>query len=254
LHQLGFNLLVSISVTVAFAFSALAYGFEVAGKAFADEPFFETIALLIALIYLGRTIQAATRRASGSALHEVESMQPRSALLLAPEGSGTTGIDVRLLHLGDLVRILPQSLVPSDGVVVKGRSEVDEAAMTGESVPSHKRPGSAVMAGTRNLGGTLDVAIGALAHVNSLARMATLVETAQASRPPMQDWVDTLSAFILPVAVACSGLALLVWSLVGVYVRRSGGGEAVVNAITYAIAILIVSCPCALGLAVRLVV
>jgi P-type E1-E2 ATPase len=135
-------------------------------------------------------------------------------------------------------------------LVVNGSSDADESSLTGESIAVPKEPGSRVIAGTLNLGGTLDVQVTKLVHENSLAHITALVKQAGSSRSPIQDLSDKFSAVILPVAAASACIAFLVWVLVGLYVRHRSPTSSSVDALTYAIAILIVSCPCAIGLAV----
>lgn len=244
-------MLVTISITIAWLYSIVATALQLARTSFDEEPFFETVALLVVLIYIGKVIQAVTRRSLGF-LDEDAHLVPASALLINPKHPDQANeIDSRLLQLGDTLRVLPGAGIPTDGIVFAGSSEVDEAALTGESLPVRKVPGSSVAAGTRNISSQLDIALGALPRDSTIARMAAVVSAAQNSRPPIQAWIDKLASAILPCAMAASALAFFIWSLVGVYIRFETSGKAVIDAFTYAIAILIVSCPCALGLAVR---
>jgi Cu2+-exporting ATPase len=255
LRQADMSVLVSISTLTAYVFSVVAYAFQVAGQPFAS-PFFETNALLVTLIFLGRTISAATRRSTGSALRELPRLQPPNVLLLSEAEktpSQVQSLDARLLHYGDVIRVPPETRIATDGLVVRGSSDTDESSVTGESAAVSKQVGSRVIAGTLNLGGTLDVQVTKLVYENSLARIVGLVRQARASRSPMQDLSDRLSAVILPAAAVSACVAFLVWGLVGRYVRHDSATRAAVNALTYAIAVLVVSCPCAIGLAVSFV-
>lgn len=255
LHQADMSVLVSISTLTAYVFSVVAYTFQVAGHPFAT-PFFETNALLVTLIFLGRTISAATRRSTGSALRELQRLQPPNVFLL-PEGTKTPSqvqsLDGRLLYYGDVIRIPPETRIATDGLVIRGSSDADESSITGESAAVTKQVGSRVIAGTLNLGGTLDVQVTKLVHENSLARIMGLVRQARASRSPMQNLSDKFSVVILPVAAISACVAFLVWVMVGRYVRHNSATDAAVNALTYAIAILAVSCPCAIGLVVSII-
>ena len=160
-------------------------------------------------------------------------------------------MDARLLQVGDIVRILPDSQVPVDGLVVVGTSAVDESSVNGESVPAGKAPGSLVMAGTYNIQGTLEVQVTRMTQENSLAIVANLVQLAQASRTSLQDLADTLAARILPVALFVSISSFLVWLFVTHYKRGESWADSVAEAVTYAIAVMASSCPRALALAVR---
>jgi len=155
-----------------------------------------------------------------------------------------------LLHYGDVLRIRADSRLPTDGIVVSGSGEVDESSATGESLPSLKQVGSAVIAGTLNLNGSLDVQITQLVHENSLAKVAGLVQQAQSSRSRFQDVADRFAALILPIAAVSAVISFVVWILVGRFGQGRTTSSSVVNAITYALSILIISCPCAIGLAV----
>ena len=248
LHQVDLSVLVAISTLTAYTFSVIAYAFEVSGNPF-SAPFFETSALLVTLILLGRTIAAATRRSTGSALRELERLQPDDVVLTAKNEPVQT-LDSRLLHYGDIIRISPDTRIATDGIVVGGSSDVDEASITGESVAVPKEIGNHVIAGTLNLNGTLDIQVTRLIHENSLSRVKTLVKRAQMSRLPVQDLADRLSRWILPAATISACVAFLLWGLIGRYVLHLSPTSTAIQAITYVIAIFIVSCPCAIGLAV----
>lgn len=249
LHQADMAVLVAISTLTAYVFSVVSYAFEAAGRPFASA-FFETSALLVTLIFFGRTISAATRRSTGSVLHELQRLQPTEVLLLSDEKNPPQSIDSRLLYYGDIIRITPDTRIATDGLVVAGSSDADESSVTGESVAVAKQPGSRLIAGTLNLGGTLDVQVTQLTYENSLSRITALVRQAQSSRSPIQDLSDRLAAVVLPVAMVSACLAFVVWVLVGLYGRHQSATSSSVNALTYAIAILVISCPCAIGLAV----
>ncbi|KAJ6549780.1 HAD-like domain-containing protein [Mycena capillaripes] len=139
-------------------------------------------------------------------------------------------------------------------MVVAGSSSVDESSVTGESLPRLKEVGGSVTAGTFNLTGALDIQITQLIHENSLARVAGLVRQAHATRSRFQDMADRFAAAILPITAACSVLAFVVWFLVNRYVRELSTTTSAVGGLTYALAILVVSCPCAIGVAVPLIV
>lgn len=224
------GVLVAVSTLTAYIFSLVAYAFEVAGLPF-TEPFFETPALLISLIYVGRLVQAATRRSASSAVKGLQDLQSSQVIILEEEGKTSVEkpLDIRcvsfylislflrppltktsallhdsLLHYGDVLRIKPDSRVPTDGMVVSGTSEVDESSATGESLPLPKYAGTTVTAGTLNLSGTIDVQVTQLVHENSLTRVANLVKQAQATKSRFQDVADRVSAYILPIAATAA--------------------------------------------------
>lgn len=249
LHQADMNVLVSVSTLTAYTFSVFAYGFEVAGKPF-STPFFETSSLLITLILLGRTVSAITRRSTGSVLNELRRLQQDEVLLVVDDRSPPQPLDSRLLYYDDVIRIPPGARVATDGIVISGESDVDESSITGESGTVYKPAGTRVIAGTLNCSGTLDVQVTQLVHENSLSRVLSLVKQAQLSRSRIQDLVDKLSAIILPVTAVSAAAAFVVWTLVVHLVRKESITLASVEALTYAIAVLAISCPCALVLVV----
>ncbi|KAF7343855.1 Heavy metal translocatin [Mycena sanguinolenta] len=255
MHAVDMSVLVSVSSLSAWIFSLVSFAFEAVGKPFA-EPFFETVALLVALVHIGRLVQAATRRTTSSAIRELQQLQPADVILVEQVGESMaeTVLDARLLYYGDIVRLEPLTRIPTDGMVVAGSSAVDESFVTGESLPSAKQVGSSVTAGTLNLDGALDIQVTQLIHENYLVRIARLVHQAQATRSRFQDLADRFSAFVLPVSAACSAIAFVVWFLVNRYGRHLSSTHSVVSGLTYALAILIVSCPCAIGVAVPLIV
>ncbi|PVF91750.1 heavy metal translocatin [Serendipita vermifera] len=253
LRQADMNVLVSVSTLTAYVFSVISYSFETAGKPF-STPFFETSSLLVTLIFLGRTISAMTRRSTGSALNELLKLQKNEVLLAVDEEKEAEPLDSRLLYYNDVIRILPNTHFATDGIVIKGESDVDESSITGESALVYKSSGSRVIAGTVNGVGTLDIQVTRLVHENSLSQIVSLVKQAQSSRPPIQNLIDKLSAIILPAAAISASIAFLVWALILRFAQHRSNTFASVEALTYAIAILAVSCPCAIGLVLPTVV
>ncbi|KAJ6561264.1 E1-E2 ATPase-domain-containing protein [Mycena sp. CBHHK59/15] len=251
LRRPDMSVLVSVSILTAWIFSIISFSFEAAGKPFA-EPFFETAALLVTLIYIGRLVQAATRKSASSAIRALQQLQSSDVILV--EQVGMSIVEKNLLHYGDIVRLKSDSRIPTDGIVINGSSQVDETSVTGESLPSTKRKGSSVTAGTLNLNGSLDIQITQLIHENYLARITGLVRQAHSSRSKFQDISDRFASVILPVAVGCSVVAFIVWFFVNCYVRDLSPTSSAISGLTYALAVLVVSCPCAIGVAVPLVV
>ncbi|KAJ7476887.1 E1-E2 ATPase-domain-containing protein [Mycena galericulata] len=254
-HAVDMSVLVSVSSLSAWIFSMVSFAFAAAGKPFA-EPFFETVALLVALVHIGRLVQAATRRATNSAIRELQQLQPATVILVeqVDKSAVETELDARLLYYGDIVRLQPASRIPTDGMVVAGFSAVDESSVTGESLPCPKQVGSSVTSGTLNLDGVMDIQITQLIHENYLVRVMGLVRQAQATRAPFQDLADRFSAAVLPISAGSAAIAFVVWFLVNRYGRHLSSTTSAVSGLTYALSILIVSCPCAIGVAVPLVV
>ncbi|PHH64290.1 hypothetical protein CDD81_4774 [Ophiocordyceps australis] len=248
--SLEMDMLIVISITAAYTYSVVAFGFLMVGKSVGMESFFETSSLLITLVLLGRLMAAFARMRAVEAV-SLRSLQSNKAIIV--QGGREQEIDARLLQYGDVVRVEPHSTVPTDGIVTEGWSEVDESMLTGESVPVTKQRDDTVIAGTVNGSGVLTARLTRLPGNNTVADIAQLVEEAANSKPRLQDIADGIAAWFVPVVSCMAVIVLVVWMVVGVRVRGYSGGRAVSVAITYAVATLAVSCPCALGLAVPMV-
>jgi P-type E1-E2 ATPase len=229
----------------------VSYVFEALERPLETGCFFETSTLLVTLILLGRVINEAARYRAAQAV-SIRSLQAESALLV--NGPETQKTDSRLLQYGDRFKILPHTRVPTDGIVEYGGSEVDESMITGESTPVAKGQGSPVFAGTVNGRGTLIVVLTALPHENSISKIAAMVEDAELTKPKAQALADQIAAWFVPAIATIGALVFFVWLFVDHYHNKRGWGKAVVRAMTYAIATLVVSCPCAIGLAVPMVI
>jgi heavy metal translocating P-type ATPase len=253
----GMDLLITLSTTIAYVFSVVSYVFQVRGQPLETGCFFETSTLLVTLILLGRVVgEAARYRATKSV--SFRSLQVENALLVVPGGSAnapqTERIDARLLQYGDRFKVPPHTRIVTDGSVEYGGSEVDESMMTGESIPVAKGHESPVYAGTINGRGTLIVALTALPHENSISKIATMVENAELTKPKAQALADCIARWFVPAIATIGVLVFLVWLFVDHNHNHRSWPKAVVKAMTYAIATLIVSCPCAIGLAVPMVI
>ena len=247
------DMLVVVSITAAYVYSIVAFALTRASYELRQGAFFETSSLLITLVLLGRLVSAWARMRAVLAV-SLRSLQAETALLMNPNGGETTRIDARLLQFGDKVQILPYSRVVTDGVVALGESTVDESMLTGESTPVAKCIGDAVIGGTINGSGTLNVQLTRLPGKNSITDIAAMVDNAVSSKPKIQDLADKLASWFTPVVLGLALVVFVVWIAVAVTIRGLSGGEAVGVAISYAIAVLAISCPCALGLAVPMVI
>ena len=148
----------------------------------------------------------------------------------------------------------PDSQIPTDRTVVQGSSEVDESMLTGESKPVEKHVGAFVIAGSLNGSGMLIVRLTRLPGDNTITTIANMVDEAKLSKPRIQDIADKVASYFIPIVVALTITTFVVWDAIGVAVGRQTGSQATIEAITYAITVLIVSCPCAIGLAVPMVI
>ncbi|KAK3369685.1 copper-translocating P-type ATPase [Lasiosphaeria ovina] len=247
------DLLIVLSTSAAFVFSVVSFGYLVAGRPLSTGTFFETSTLLVTLIMVGRYVATLARQKAVESI-SLQSLQTSAAVLVEEDRSSEKEIDARLLQYGDVFKVAPDSRVPTDGTVLSGSSEVDESMITGESKPVEKRPGSTVIAGTINGCGTLVVRLTRVPGDNTINAIAAMVDQAKLSKPKLQHLADRVASYFVPVVVLLTVITFVIWIAVGVAVRGQSGAEATIQAITYAITVLIVSCPCAIGLAVPMVI
>ncbi len=227
------DVLIALGTSMAYLFSAV-----VTMLALQQHIYFEASAAIITLVLLGKLMEARAKGKTSAAIEELIKLQPKTARV---ERNGEIiEVDASTLVLGDIFIVRPGENLPVDGVVIEGASSVNEAMLTGESLPVGKQAGAKVYAATMNQQGLLKCrATGVGAHTQ-LAAIIRLVEQAQGSKAPIQRMADTISAVFVPVVVAISALTLVfTWWLAGDFV------PALINAV----AVLVIACPCALGLA-----
>ncbi|GME30828.1 Cu2+-exporting ATPase [Neofusicoccum parvum] len=247
------DLLIVLSTSAAYIFSVVAFAYLVAGNPLSTGEFFETGTLLVTLIMVGRFLSAVARQKAVESV-SVLSLQASTAILSSSDGQTAEEIDARLLQFGDIFKVLPETRIATDGTVISGSSEVDESMVTGEARLVPKESSSSLIAGSVNSSGVLLVRVSRLPGSNTISKIAAMVDEAKMSKPKIQDLADKIAGYFVPVVVSITIATFAVWIGVGVGVRGQGGSEAAVQAITYAIATLIVSCPCAIGLAVPMVI
>jgi Cu+-exporting ATPase len=235
--------LVALGTGVAYAYGA----FVVLWPGLAERwglplhLYFESALIVVALILMGRWLELKAKKRTASSLRALVDLAPATARVIR----GGTEVDVPLadVAVGDLVRVRPGEKLPVDGVVVEGRSTVDESMLTGESVPVDKAVDATVIGATVNTTGTLVVRTTAVGADSTLAQIVRLVEDAQASAPPMQRLADRVSAWFVPAVLVVALVTFLSWLAFG------PDGQRLTLAIGTTVAVLIIACPCALGLA-----
>ena len=247
------DLLIVLSTSAAYIFSVVSFGYLVSGNPLPTGEFFETSTLLVTLIMVGRYVAALSRQKAVECI-SVRSLQFSTAQLVTDNGSDTEEIDTALLQYGDIFSVLPEHRVPTDGIVVSGHSEINESMLTGESRPIEKHVGSKVIAGSINGSGKLIVRLTLLPGENTISIIAGMVDNAKLSKPKIQDLADRVASYFVPVIVCLTIIEFVVWIGVGLGVQNKSGSDAAIQAIVYAITVLIVSCPCAIGLAVPMVI
>jgi P-type Cu+ transporter len=204
----------------------------------AAHLYFEASSVVITLVLLGKWLEARAKRQTASAIRALQALRPESARVR--RAGVETDVPIGAVRVDDVVVVRPGERIAVDGVVVEGQSQVDEALITGESLPVARHPGDAVTGGAINGDGLLLVRTTAIGAESTLARIIRLVEDAQAAKAPVQHLVDKVSAIFVPVVVVLAALTFIGWLLAG-----AGGETAIINAV----AVLVIACPCALGLA-----
>lgn len=203
--------------------------------------YFEAAAVIITLVLLGQVLELKARERTGTAIRALLGLAPKTARMVMGPGS-EMDVPVENVHHGDLLRVRPGERVPVDGVLIEGASSVDESMVTGEAVPVEKSSGSKVTGGTVNGTGSFIMRAERVGAETLLARIVQMVAEAQRSRAPIQKLADRVAAWFVPTVAAISVLTFLAWAVWGPEPR-------LVHAMVNAVAVLIIACPCALGLA-----
>jgi Cu+-exporting ATPase len=203
--------------------------------------YFEAAAVITALVLLGQVLELRARARTGNAIRALLGLAPRTARVVLPDGS-ERDVPLEQVKPGDRLRVRPGEKVPVDGVVVEGASSVDESMVTGESIPVEKTAGSPVTGATVNATGSFVMRAERVGADTLLAHIVALVSQAQRSRAPIQRVADRVAAVFVPAVVAVSVLTFLTWAVLGPEPRLA-------HALVNAVAVLIIACPCALGLA-----
>ncbi|MCJ1255323.1 hypothetical protein MMC24_003139 [Lignoscripta atroalba] len=246
------DLLVVLSTTTAYVYSIIAYAFLVLKKPLSTGSFFETSTLLVTLIMAGRLVSGFARQRAVESI-SIESLQPSTAVLTDPKTHEEQEVDTRLLQYQDTFKALPESSIATDGTVIAGTSEVDESMITGEATLVAKQPGSPVVAGSINHSGTLTIRLTRLPDENTIKAIGKMVDEAKSSKTKIQEIADRVATYFIPIIVIVTVLVFFIWVSVGKVIRGYNSTTTCINAMTYAISALIVSCPCAIGLAVPMV-
>ena len=237
------NTLVALGTGSAFLYSLIA---TIAPSLFArngiaPDVYYEAVIFIIALVLAGRAIEARARRKTSEALRKLVSLLPRTARV---EGNGGwVEKPLNAVESGETVLARPGERIPVDGVVIDGGSEVDESMLTGEPMPVAKGPGDQVVGGTVNTTGSLRYRATSVGADSVLARIVALMRDAQSSRAPIQRLADRVSAVFVPAVLSIAIITFIAWYVLG-------GAAALPHAIAAAVSVLIIACPCAMGLAV----
>jgi Cu+-exporting ATPase len=236
------NTLIAVGTSVAYFYSIIAVIFPSLFATGVLEPhlYFDTSAAIIALILLGRFLEARARGQTSEAIKKLIGMQPKTALVVR-EGEENE-IPIEEVQVGDLILVRPGERVPVDGIVRQGYSSVDESMVTGESIPVEKKVGDEIIGATINKTGSLKVEASRVGKETTLAHIVRMVEEAQGSKAPIQRLADVIASYFVPAVIGIALVTFVVWYFVG-------PAPALTFAFLNFVAVLIIACPCALGLA-----
>jgi Cu+-exporting ATPase len=247
--------LIALGVGVAFVYSVAGTvapglfpeGLQVPGSGGALHTYFETAAAITVLVLLGQVLEVRARGKASTAIRQLLGLTPKTARIVRADGL-EEDVPLESIRPGDILRVRPGEKVPVDAVVTEGRSAVDEAMISGEPIPAEKEPGSKVIGGTVNGTGALLIRAERVGADTLLAQIVRLVSEAQRSRAPVQRLADEVARYFVPAVLAVSVLTFMLWLVL------DQGPERFAHALMSAVAVLIIACPCALGLATPMAV
>jgi Cu+-exporting ATPase len=246
-RNLNMFTLIALGTGVAYGYSVVAtlapglFPAAFRGHGGAVAVYFEAAAVITVLVLLGQVLELRAREATSGAIRALLDLQPKAARRIAEDGSE---IEVALdeVAVGERLRVRPGERIPVDGEVIEGRSSVDESMVTGESMPVTKEPGDKAIAGSINRSGSFVMRAGKVGRDTMLAQIVQMVAAAQRSRAPIQRLADQVSGWFVPAVIAVAALAFTAWAIFGPEPRFTFG-------LVAAVSVLIIACPCALGLA-----
>ena len=245
-RSLNMFTLIGLGVSVAYAYSVVAAllpgifpaSFRQDGEV---SVYFEAAGVIVTLILLGQVLELRARTATGTAIRKLLGLAAKTARRIRDDGT-EEDVPLERVHVGDRLRVRPGEKVPVDGVVLEGTSAIDESMVSGEPIPVEKHPGDRIVGATVNGTGSLIMRAEKVGAETLLSRIVAMVAEAQRSRAPIQKLADVVSGYFVPIVVVIAVVTFVVWSLVGPEPRMA-------HALINAVAVLIIACPCALGLA-----
>lgn len=234
------DVLVAIGTSAAYFYSlAETFRYQFSGMPHPDL-YFETSAILITLVLVGKYFEARAKRRTTTAIRELLDLQSKDATRIE-DGTENT-VPIQDVAAGDLLRVRPGEKIPADGVIVDGRSSIDESMITGESLPVTRQSGDQVIGATMNVNGTLIIRADKVGRDTALSKIVRIVEKAQSSKAPIQRMADSISGIFVPIVITIAVVVFIVW----ISAIRPGDWP---PALIAAISVLVIACPCALGLA-----
>lgn len=235
----GMDTLIAIGTTAAYGFSAITtiFGTQLSKLGFPLLTYFDTAAVIITLILLGRYFEAKAKAHTSDAIKKLLHLQAKTARVV--RNGKELDVPIEEVKVGDIIRVRPGEIIPVDGKITEGISSIDESMVTGESIPVDKKTGDIVIGATINKTGTFLFRATKVGSDTMLSRIVKMVAEAQSSRAPIQRLADTVSGYFVPIVLILAALTFIIWFDFGTFAA----------AFTNMIAVLIIACPCALGLA-----
>ncbi|GAA6012476.1 hypothetical protein JCM11491_004343 [Sporobolomyces phaffii] len=251
------DVLVVLGTSAAFTYSifALVSAPFVADPTYHPKVFFDTSTMLITFVTFGRFLENLAKGQTSTALSRLMSLAPSQAIIYTDAGrTKEKKVPTELIQVGDVVKIVPGDKIPADGVVVSGESTVDESMVTGEAVPVTKTMRSSVIGGTVNGEGTFDMEVTRAGKDTALAQIVSLVEEAQTSKAPIQAFADTVAGYFVPTVISLGLVTFVAWMVIAhatnrlPHVFKEAGASKFMVCLRLCISVIVVACPCALGL------
>ena len=236
------DVLVALGTSAAFL-----YSLPVTLGLFSGHVYFETAAVIIVLIKLGKLLEVRAKGRTSEAIKKLMGLRAKTARII--RDGQEMEVPVEDVLVGDVVIVRPGEKIPVDGVVVEGRSSVDESMLTGESLPVEKGPGATVIGATLNKLGMIKFEATKIGKETALAQIIRLVEEAQGSKAPIQKLVDRISGYFVPAVIAIALLTFAAWMLFGPPLAINSDVNDFTRALIVMVAVLVIACPCAMGLA-----
>ncbi len=240
-HTANMDTLIAIGTGIAWLYSMIAIVFTSLLPPMAQHVYFEAAAIIIALVNLGAVLELRARRHTSQAIQRLMKLQPKTARLI--RGSEEIDTPIETLQIGDLIRVRPGEQIPIDGTLTEGSSYVDESMLTGEPLPSEKKMGDKVIGGTLNKSGSFIFKASHIGKETILAQIIQMVQQAQNSKPALARLADQISSYFVPTVLIIAIVTALIWFNVGIEPR-------IAYMLVTSMAVLVIACPCALGLAV----
>lgn len=248
-RTLNIDSLIVLSTTCAYVYSTVIAFASMADENYAGETFFDTCAMVLLLISLGRYMESVAKGKAADSLAKLAELQVETATLYRDPHN--VDVHTALVQRNDILVVTPGTRIPTDGIVTRGQSTVDESHITGEAKPVHVAVGSKIVGGSVNIDGLLHIQVERVPGENLLSGILQLVQQAQSSKPDVQRLADKVAAYFVPVIVAISLTIFIIWyALAATGVMATGSLSSLAFALRFALATLVVSCPCAIGLAV----